>query len=81
MAALITETIAPQPITNATLPAGYITPEFDVASLTVDELREEMRRRGQSSQGSKNSLVQRLQEMIESALTPAQRLVSFLPTV
>eukprot|EP00730_Choanoeca_flexa_P017405 TRINITY_DN8382_c0_g1_i1.p1 TRINITY_DN8382_c0_g1~~TRINITY_DN8382_c0_g1_i1.p1 ORF type:complete len:283 (+),score=55.09 TRINITY_DN8382_c0_g1_i1:220-1068(+) len=76
MSALITDSAMPQPITNATLPAGLITPEFDIAALTVDELREEMRRRGYPSTGAKTALVDRLQELINNGKTPAHRLTT-----
>ena len=73
--ATIPQAEAPQQLSNASLPAGLITPEFDVAALTVDELREEMRHRNGPTQGSKQHLVQRLTEMIANGETEPDRTV------
>lgn len=63
-------------LTNQDLPAGLITPEFDIAALTVDELREEMNRRGLNASGSKAALCERLTEAIKNGQTVPARLTT-----
>lgn len=58
---------------NTKVPAGLITPEFDIACLTVEELREEMNKRRLNAIGSKNQLCERLSEAIQNGETPPQR--------
>lgn len=58
------------------LPSGLIVPDFDLAALTVEELRKEMEMRGLDATGSKAALCERLQDLIAKGETPPSRLVS-----
>ncbi|EGD81273.1 hypothetical protein PTSG_11310 [Salpingoeca rosetta] len=70
-----TTSAVPQ-LTNSQLPAGFVTPEFDIAALTVDELREEMSQRGLLGTGSKAELCDRLSKAILNGETPPHRLTA-----
>eukprot|EP00043_Microstomoeca_roanoka_P015000 m.149659 g.149659 ORF g.149659 m.149659 type:complete len:199 (-) comp16159_c2_seq2:97-693(-) len=63
-------------LTNGQLPAGLITPEFDIAALTVDELREEMTRRQLDASGGKAVLCERLLLAVRNGETPPKRLTA-----
>ena len=63
-------------LSNTDLPAGLITPEFDIAALTVEELREEMAMRNLTATGSKAALCDRLTAAIQQGRTPPGRLTT-----
>lgn len=54
---------------------GLIVPEFDVDSLTVDELRKELVARDMDKEGAKAVLCNRLKDAIAKGETPRKRKV------